>query len=109
MDVPIPNISAVKRVQASELESLILEDVGLRLQEEQRFLDVVFRTDKHNIVVVPRAMQPPKKKKSSRVIRSNRSPPSDPEESVQVRSHRRVSVFSSSNRSFQVVALYDVG
>jgi hypothetical protein len=57
VDVPITNITAVKRMQAAELEALILEDVGLRLQEEQRFLDVVFRTDRGNIVVAPRAMQ----------------------------------------------------
>lgn len=57
VDVPIANITAAKRVQASELDTLITEDVGLRLQEDQRFLDVVFRTDRGNIVVAPRAMK----------------------------------------------------
>ncbi len=57
VDVPIANITAAKRVQAAELDALVTEDVGLRLQEEQRFLDVVFRTDTGNIVVAPRAMK----------------------------------------------------
>ncbi len=63
VDVPIANITGVKRVQAAELDTLVTEDVGLRLQEEQRFLDVIFRTDKGNIVVAPRAM---KKKNETR-------------------------------------------
>lgn len=80
VDVPIPNITAVKRMQASELESMILEDVGLRLQDEQRFLDVVFRTDRHNIVVVPRAMQQKRKNESGA---RRRTAPVDPDEHVQ--------------------------
>lgn len=50
VDLPSVNIRGVRRVKADDLDLLIDVDVGLSLQENQRFLQVLYKPDISNIV-----------------------------------------------------------
>ena len=54
VDLPSANIRGVKRVKPNDLDLLISEDVGLSLQQDQRFLQVMYKSDVQNIVAAVR-------------------------------------------------------
>lgn len=50
VDLPTSNVKGCRRVKPADLDTMIAEDVGLELQEDQRFLEVLYKQDKNNIV-----------------------------------------------------------